>query len=322
MAFETIQLLINQELELTEQVIKKAMHSDVSLIRDVNEHVVQGGKRIRPIVVLLLSGIFGLQAQETNIKLAAIVEFIHTATLLHDDVVDESTMRRGQKTANHIWGNEASVLVGDFLYSRAFQSLVSIGNASLMQILSDASNVMAEGEVLQLMHRHNPEISETIYQQIIEAKTAQLFEAACAMTAALSQASKEQTVACRALGKHLGLAFQLVDDALDYQGDDKVLGKNLGDDLAEGKVTMPLIHLLQNCDAAQTKMITKAIATGQCDSLNEITALLAQYQSITFTLEAAQKHIALAKKALSQLPGGTYNQALQDLTTFITQRNH
>lgn len=322
MAFETIKKLINQELEKTELVIKQAMHSHVSLVRDVNEHIMQGGKRVRPMMVLLLSGLFGKQSQEANIKLAAIIEFIHTATLLHDDVVDESTMRRGQKTANHIWCNEASVLVGDFLYSRAFQSLVSIGELPLMQILSAASNVMAEGEVLQLMHRHNPEISEDIYLQIISAKTAQLFEAACTMTASLCEASEEQIQACGSFGKHLGLAFQLVDDALDYQGDDETLGKNLGDDLAEGKVTMPLIHLLQHCDEAQTKAITKAIVTGECNSLNEITILLEQYQSIDFTLNAAQKHIALATQALNVLPKGTYNQALQELTTFITQRNH
>jgi octaprenyl-diphosphate synthase len=322
MAFKTIQALINQELKQTELFIKQAMHSDVPLVRDVNEHIMQGGKRVRPMMVLLLSGLFGKQDQAANIKLAAIIEFIHTATLLHDDVVDESTMRRGQKTANHIWGNEASVLVGDFLYSRAFQSLVSIGKLPLMQILSAASNVMAEGEVLQLMHRHNPEISEDIYQKIIGAKTAQLFEAACTMAASLCNANEEQAQACGVFGKHLGLAFQLVDDALDYQGDNETLGKNLGDDLAEGKVTMPLIHLLQHCDEPQTKTISKAIVTGECGSLDDITALLKQYQSIDFTLSIAQKHIKLATHALSTLPQGAYNQALQDLTIFITQRNH
>ena len=325
---DPIQQLLSSQLQLVENQIQAAMASEIPLINEINQHIIQGGKRIRPITSLLISGLLG-EINDKQLTIAAIIEFIHTATLLHDDVVDSSEVRRGQETANTIWGNEASVLVGDFLYSRAFQLLIDLNQTELMQVVANATNQMAEGEVLQLMNRHNPSIDQASYYQIIEAKTAVLFQATCTMSAMAStnQNDKETIASASTFGRHLGLAFQLVDDALDYQGNSEQLGKNIGDDLAEGKATLPLIHCLANTSPKDKEAIETIIATGDADrdltsSFELIQHLIHKTQSVDYTISAAKSHCQKALAAIEHFPDSDYKQALCKLVAFVTSRIH
>ncbi len=319
MTLEQIRAVVIDELQAVEQEIHVATQSDVSLIQDIVQHIMQNGKRIRPLLALLICRLFD-QAKPSHILLASIVEFIHTATLLHDDVVDDSSMRRGSSTANHLWGNDASVLVGDYLYSRAFQLLVNMNENPLMVILAKTMNIMAEGEVLQLMHKHNISIDETIYFRIINAKTAVLFAATCEMAATLTKTSVELIQHAANFGTHIGLAFQLIDDALDYTGDVTQLGKNIGDDLAEGKMTLPLIHALHHANGEEKQHLRHIIATGEIDHLNEVKTIIEKYQSVTYTLDLAKKQQQLAIQSLKSFPMSPYTSALKELAEFILVR--
>lgn len=321
MALEQIQTIVAGDLLAVENTMRTAMKSEVPLIREVSQHIIQGGKRVRPLVTLLVSHLLG-QNGEPQITLASIIEFIHTATLLHDDVVDNSTMRRGIATANDVWGNEASVLVGDFLYSRAFQLLVDMNEFALMPLLANAINVMAEGEVLQLMSRHDASTDETIYFKIITAKTAVLFKAACEMAATLTKVDTHTIERVANFGHHIGLAFQLVDDALDYEGDAQTLGKNIGDDLAEGKLTLPLIHALQHATPEEKNIIMHVVATGELAQLDKIQAIITRHESVAYTLNQAKHHQAQAVQALQSFPESKYKAALIQLAEFILARHY
>lgn len=321
MTLEQIQAIVAPDLQAVEKEMLTAMQSDVSLICDVSQHIIRGGKRIRPLLALLMSRLFG-ETSSPQIILASTIEFIHTATLLHDDVVDNSTMRRGIATANNVWGNEASVLVGDFLYSRAFQLLVDMNEHPLMLLLAKAINVMAEGEVLQLMSRHDSSTDEAIYFRIIHAKTAVLFQAACEMAATLAKTNTHNIQQAAQFGQHVGLAFQLTDDALDYSGDAQQLGKNIGDDLAEGKVTLPLIHALQHANEQEKQLITHIIATGELTQLDNIQAIIERHQSVAYTLSHAKHHQQQAIQALQLFPESVYKTALAQLAEFILIRSY
>jgi octaprenyl-diphosphate synthase len=316
MNLEQIQQPITQALAHTEAKIAKAMRSDVALICQINDHIIQGGKRARPITSLLIAGLFG-EITEQHVTIAAIIEFVHTATLLHDDVVDQSTMRRGLKTANEIWGNEASVLVGDFLYSRAFQLMTQIHRKELMEILADASNIMAEGEVLQLMNKHNVDMDKSIYDQIIHAKTAALFQAACAMSATASSATPAEIQRAADFGRHLGMTFQLIDDALDYTGDSETLGKNVGDDIAEGKFTLPLIYAL----SVATEQEKHGLIAASYE-LNIVKSLIQRSGAIEYTLKIAQDHGQQALQAIEPMQDSLYKKSLQQLIEFVLTRQY
>lgn len=321
MSLEKIQRMVTQDIDAVAKEMYKAAYSEVPLIREMSQHIFQGGKRIRPLLIILMSYTIH-SAQAEHIVLAGIIEFIHTATLLHDDVIDNSSLRRGAVTANQLWGNEASVLVGDFLYSRAFQQLVTLKNHTLMQILSETMNIMAEGEVLQLMSRHDSSITEETYFKIIHAKTAILFEAACTMTLTVAQQNKSSMEAAAKFGCHLGFMFQLVDDALDYSGDAQQLGKNIGDDLAEGKMTLPLIHALAHATPIEQALISHTVATGELTQLIQIQHILDKYRSVDYTFHQAQQHRQQALSALAFFPDSQYKEALLELTHFLLERTY
>ncbi len=307
--------------------IIEQLHSDVGLVENIGHYIVEaGGKRLRPLLVLLTANCLGLTKVKKpgieHISLAAIIEFIHTATLLHDDVVDVSSLRRGRATANAKWGNAPSVLVGDFLYSRAFQMLVGLGNMEIMRILSDTTNIISEGEVQQLVNAKDPSVSEASYFEVIHKKTAALFEAACHATAVLCNASAEQISAMHTYGQHLGIAFQLVDDALDYEGDAQALGKNVGDDLAEGKPTLPLIHAMAHASPSEVTIIQNALENGDATELNRIVEIVQKCGSLAYTIERAKHHTNIAQECLLKLPKNKYQQALHQLAAFAVSRNH
>lgn len=313
---------IQPELERVNKTIIKRLHSDEPLVEDIGHHLVQaGGKRLRPILVLLSAKALGYQ-QDQHIELAAIIEFIHTATLLHDDVVDVSELRRGLPTANAKWGNAPSVLVGDFLYSRAFQMMVSIGSMDIMQILSNTTNVIAEGEVQQLANARNPDISEKQYFDVIYKKTAALFESACECGASVSAASASQRQNLKAYGYHLGLAFQLMDDWLDYGGDSAVLGKNVGDDLSEGKTTLPVIHTLNQSKESEAGTIREAIAEANASKLTEVIELVRSYGGLEYTQNLATSHAESAIAEVMQLPESAWREHLVQLANFAINRSH
>lgn len=309
-------------MQAVDSVIRSSLHSEVSLINTIGEHIINGGgKRLRPSLVLLSSGMFGnIQAQHH--QLAAIVEFIHTATLLHDDVVDESAMRRGKSTANHLFGNAASVLVGDFLYSRAFQMMVQLKNMRVMEILSEATNVIAEGEVLQLLNIHNAEVTEQQYLKVIHYKTAKLFEAAMRLGAVINNASKQDEAALGLYGMKLGTAFQLVDDVLDLSGEPDKIGKNLGDDLSEGKPTLPLLYAMQHSASADAAIVRQAIQKG---GLNELPAVLAAVKTTNaceYVLRLAKTESDAGCAAIAHLPDSAYKKALINLAAFAVERSY
>ncbi len=303
-------------------VIAQRLHSDVPLVGNVSQHIISaGGKRLRPVLLLLCCGALGFTGKQ-RFNMAAVVEFIHTATLLHDDVVDESTLRRGFATANDTFGNPASVLVGDFLYSRAFQMMVDGQNMRIMEVLADATNTIAEGEVMQLMNMHNAELSEAGYLQVIRSKTAKLFEASARVGAILSGASPALESACADYGQALGTAFQVIDDVLDYAGDAKRMGKNLGDDLREGKATLPLIAAMQRGTAAECAVIRSAIEKGDASLLDNVVAIVQRTGALTVAFEAAQHEAQRAVAAAELLPQTPYKTSLVTLAQQSISRDH
>jgi octaprenyl-diphosphate synthase len=309
-------------MQAVDVVIRERLHSDVVLVRQVAEYIIQsGGKRLRPALVLLTAGALGYQGGHHHV-LAAVIEFIHTATLLHDDVVDASDLRRGRQTANAMFGNSASVLVGDFLYSRAFQMMVAIDDMRIMRVLSDATNVIAEGEVLQLMNCHDADVDETDYLQIIRYKTAKLFEAAAQLGAIVGGATAPVERALSTFGMHLGTAFQLVDDVLDYSGAELETGKHLGDDLSEGKPTLPLIHVLQNGNTEQAACVRRAIENGGRNDLPEVLAAIRATGALEYATKQAKLEAERAAAALHVLPTSQYKQSLLELCLFAVARSY
>lgn len=301
-------------------VITQRLDSGVPLVGSVSQHIIQaGGKRLRPALLLLCCGALGYQGEQRH-TLAAVVEFIHTATLLHDDVVDDSALRRGSATANAKFGNPASVLVGDFLYSRAFQMMVESQDLRIMQVLADATNVIAEGEVLQLMNMHNASLDEAGYLQVIRSKTAKLFEASALVGAILAKTSPAMESACAEYGQAIGTAFQVIDDVLDYTGDAIVMGKNLGDDLREGKATLPLIAAMQRGTEAQRATIQSAIETGDISMLNEVIQIVRNTGALDVTKAAAHQEASRAIAAARKLPAGLHTDCLIDLASQLLDR--
>ena len=322
MELNDINQLIEQDMAAVNRCIQERLTSDVVLINQIGHHIVNsGGKRLRPVLHLLAARALGYTGQQ-HIELAALIEFIHTATLLHDDVVDASELRRGQDTANSLWGNEASVLVGDFLYSRAFQMMVTVNNMRIMQIMADATNTIAEGEVQQLLNVHDPDTTEQRYLQVIHNKTAKLFESATQLAAVISGKDVKQEQAMAAYGIHLGTAFQLVDDCLDYNSSVDEIGKNVGDDLAEGKPTLPLIYSMRVGTAEQTKAIREAIKAGGRDNIEAITATIESTGAIEYTAKAARVESDQAIACLAGLPDSKFKEAMHALAEFAVNRSH
>jgi octaprenyl-diphosphate synthase len=303
-------------------VIAKRLDSGVPLVGEVSRYIIgAGGKRLRPALLLLTSGALGYTGAQRH-NLAAVVEFIHTATLLHDDVVDDSALRRGHATANETFGNPASVLVGDFLYSRAFQMMVEAQDMRIMAVLADATNVIAEGEVLQLMNMHNAALDEDGYLHVIRSKTAKLFEASARVGAILAGASPAMEESCAIYGQALGTAFQVIDDILDYAGDAELLGKNLGDDLREGKATLPLICAMQRGTPEQRALIAQAIETGALDMLRQVVGIVRETGALEFSRESAAREAARAAAAARQLPPGPHSSCLLQLAGQLLERNN
>jgi octaprenyl-diphosphate synthase len=312
--------LIQPDMRQVDQVINARLSSEVPLVKEVAQYIISaGGKRLRPALLLLVSGVLENTHAHRH-TLAAVVEFIHTATLLHDDVVDESTLRRGRETANERFGNAASVLVGDFLYSRAFQMMVDVGSMRIMQVLSDATNVIAEGEVLQLMNMHDASLDEAAYLRVIRSKTAKLFEASARIAAILAGADAATEERCATYGQALGTAFQVIDDVLDYEGSADELGKNLGDDLREGKVTLPMICTLKRCNAADAALIRTAIEAGNTDQLDTILQIVRTSGGLQDARDTARAEAQRAIDAAQALPANAYQQALVQLGASLLER--
>ncbi|MCK0510877.1 polyprenyl synthetase family protein [Aromatoleum buckelii] len=313
---------IAADMQAVDAVIRGRLHSDVVLIRQVAEYIIHsGGKRLRPALVLFSAGAMGYQGQSHH-QLAAVVEFIHTATLLHDDVVDESELRRGNKTANALFGNAASVLVGDFLYTRAFQMMVGVNDMRVMQVLADATNIIAEGEVLQLLNCHNADVEIEDYLRVIRYKTAKLFEAATRLGAILGRANEEQERKVAAFGMHLGTAFQIIDDVLDYSSDEAATGKHLGDDLAEGKPTLPLIHVMKHGTTEQAARVRNAIESGGREDFEAVLAAIRETGALEEARRWARAEAKLATDALEVLPPSIFKDALLQLSDFAVVRNY
>ncbi|MDO9952695.1 octaprenyl diphosphate synthase [Glaesserella parasuis] len=323
LSLEQILTLVKADMQAVDQAILAQLNSDVVLINQLGHYIISGGgKRIRPLIAVLAANTVGYKGQE-HITCAAFVEFIHTATLLHDDVVDESDMRRGRETANARFGNAASVLVGDFIYTRAFQMMASLRSLDVLQVMSDATNVIAEGEVQQLMNVNDPETAEANYMQVIYSKTARLFEAASQCSAIVSGADQATVIAMRDYGRYLGTAFQLVDDILDYSANAEQLGKNIGDDLAEGKPTLPLLHAMRSGNRQQAALIRKAIEQGgKREALDEILAIMAEHKSLDYTMERAKQEAQKAVDAIAILPESEYKQALISLAYLSVDRSY
>ena len=312
--------LVANDMVEVDKVIARRLESGVPLVGEVSRYIISaGGKRLRPVLLLLVCGALGYSGAQ-RFNLAAVVEFIHTATLLHDDVVDESTLRRGRPTANESFGNPASVLVGDFLYSRAFQMMVDAGDMRIMQILADATNVIAEGEVLQLMNMHDASLDEAGYLRVIRSKTAKLFEASARLGAVLAQAPAAIEQACADYGQALGTAFQVIDDVLDYDGDAGEMGKNLGDDLREGKATLPLIAAMQRGNDIQREVIRNAIQSGSVSELDRIVAIVNDTGALDVTRQAAAAEARRAVDAARQLPGNSFTSGLLQLAAQLLER--
>ncbi len=318
------------DLAEMDRVIRERLRSEVMLVNTVADYIVgAGGKRLRPVMLLLFARALAhgrspeppAVAAGHHVLLASVVEFIHTATLLHDDVVDESELRRGRQTANATFGNAASVLVGDFLYSRAFQMMVEVDRMRVMQILADATNVIAEGEVLQLMNCNDPDVDESRYLQVIRYKTARLFEAAAQIGAVLCDASADLEAAATEYGRHIGTAFQLIDDVLDYSGVTSDIGKNVGDDLREGKPTLPLIHVMNHGSPKQRKLVRQAIEQGRTSHFDEIMAAIAQTGALAYARGRAQAEAEMARAAVQALPASEHREALLYLTTYSIARD-
>ena len=318
--FDDVAALANDDIGAVNRLITRSLESDVALVSQVSEYIVMsGGKRLRPLIVLLAARALGYEGDQ-HIRAAAIIEFIHTATLLHDDVVDSSERRRGQDSANAVFGNQASVLVGDFLYSRSFQMMVDIGDMHIMQILADATNTIAAGEVMQLMNVNDPDTSEDDYQQVIYRKTARLFEAGAQIAAVLANRDAADEASMIRYGQDLGTAFQLIDDALDYNSSADELGKNLGDDLAEGKATLPLIYAMRAGTDAQRKLVRAAILEGGLDQMDEIQEIIRSTGALEYTITKAREAASSAIAQLADIPDSEYRQALMSLAEFAVQR--
>ena len=322
MDLKNIQELAHDDMSSVNDLIYSQLQSDVALINQLGIYIVNaGGKRMRPMLTVLAARALDYQ-QEDHIAIAAIIEFIHTATLLHDDVVDESTMRRGRETANALFGNSASVLVGDFLYTRSFQMMVKLNNMRIMEILSDATNIVAEGEVLQLMNCNDPDTTEDSYMEVIYCKTAKLFEAATRLAAVIAGKDEKTEAAMTDYGKHLGTAFQLVDDIMDYTADAKEMGKNVGDDLAEGKPTLPLIYAMENGTQAQKQLIRDAIEHNNgMDNLEEILTAMQETGALSYAQKKAEQEADKAISALSVLEESEYKDALTALAHIAANRS-
>ncbi|MGH8671948.1 MAG: octaprenyl diphosphate synthase [Burkholderiales bacterium] len=321
MSIEAIQGCIASDMEAVDAVIRERLQSDVALIRQISHYIINsGGKRLRPALLLLAAGALGYGGRMHH-ELAAVIEFIHTATLLHDDVVDESALRRGVPTANALFGNAASVLVGDFLYSRAFQMMVGVNSIRVLEVLADATNTIAEGEVMQLLNCHNADIDETRYLQVIRCKTAKLFEAATRLGAVLVDAEPELEQAMARYGMHLGTAFQLIDDVLDYSGDQEQTGKNVGDDLAEGKPTLPLIYAMQHGNAQQARLIRNAIEHGGLGELQPVLQTIHETKALAYARGCARREAETACAAIVGLPRSKSAESLVQLTSFAVTRS-
>jgi len=330
MHIDEIYQSVEKDFESVNQLISTQLSSDVPLVEKIAQYIVEsGGKRMRPLLVLLVSRALSSQQRapqqtlesDTHCKLAAVIEFLHTATLLHDDVVDTSNMRRGRSTANAKWGNAPSVLVGDFLYSRAFQMMVDMGSIQVMQVLSNATNIIAEGEVFQLMNCKNPDVTEEAYFEVIKNKTAMLFEAASHSSAILADAPENTRQAMKEFGLQIGLAFQLIDDMLDYIGDTETMGKNIGDDLSEGKPTLPLIFTMREGSKEDSNLIRKAIRQGDISQLDEICASVERSGALDYTKQAAHNAYKEACDCLVLLPESIYKNALYALAEAAINRN-
>ena len=315
-----LQELIHDDMQLVDQLIQTNLRSEIPLINQVGHYIANsGGKKFRPMLLLLIAQYFSYHGKQ-HINLAATIEFIHTATLLHDDVVDGSLLRRGQQTANQLWGNEASVLVGDFLYSRAFQMMVKTDSIPIMHVLSETTNTIAEGEVQQLLHNHNPNITEADYMSVIRKKTAKLFEATGKIAAILSQCSAMDEKKMAQYGLHLGTVFQLIDDVLDYDSHNAELNKNIGDDLAEGKPTLPLLYAMWNSEKKESNIIRQAIIDGGTDNIKTIRDIISKTGAINYTLEFAQKEAECARHALSTFARNQQLDAMYKLIEFAIVR--
>lgn len=322
MTINRIRTLVSEDFNAVNQLIINKIHSQIGLIDELSHHIIEsGGKRLRPLLVLLSSKACGYQGQN-HIDLAAMVEFFHTATLLHDDVVDESMLRRGRQTANSIWGSKASILVGDYLFTQSVQLMVNVGDSDILKLMASTSHEISCGEVKQLTNKHNPALTFEEYFDVIRAKTALLFAAASGVGPILSRSSQTIQHNLYAYGLHLGNAFQLIDDALDYCSDAKTLGKNIGDDLSDGKATLPLIHALQHGSAIQRQQIEDSLKKGSLDYLPEILQAINDTKGIEFTKNTAALEIDKALSALTIIPNSEYKQALVELAQFAIERNH
>lgn len=323
LTLEQISALAKTDMDAVDQAILAQLNSNVPLINQLGFYIISGGgKRIRPLIAVLTAKALGYQGKD-HITCAAFAEFIHTATLLHDDVVDESDMRRGKQTANACFGNAASVLVGDFIYTRAFQMMTSLNSLPVLKVMSDATNMIAEGEVQQLINMNDPDISEENYMQVIYSKTARLFEAATQCSALVAGGGAETITAMQMYGRYLGTAFQLVDDMLDYSANAEQLGKNLGDDLAEGKPTLPLLHAMHNGNEQQSALIREAIEQGgKREALDEILSIMAEQKSLDYTMQRAKQEAQKAVDAIAILPESEYKQALISLAYLSVQRSY
>jgi len=320
MEFDAIKAFVADDFKAVDELMISCLQSKASIINDLGHHIIQsGGKRLRPLIVLLVAKSCGYTGKD-HIPIASIIELIHTATLLHDDVIDNAEQRRGNKTANNIFGNEAAVLAGDFLYSRAFQLMTKHATPPMIQILADTTNAMAEGESLQLMDKYNSNAQEGRYLSIIQAKTAKLFEAAAQLAALLGETTEEQQKAMARFGLHLGTAFQLMDDVLDYQSDPNKTGKNLGNDLIEGKVTLPLIYILNNGSESEIRLVREAIEKGNPDQFPQIQKMIELSGGLEYTRDLAKFEAERAEKELQVLPESKYREATKALTRFAVER--
>ncbi|MDR2878208.1 MAG: octaprenyl diphosphate synthase [Chromatiales bacterium] len=322
MELAEIQSLVASDMRAVDTLIQQRLHSDVTLIDQLSYYIINsGGKRLRPLLVLLSARALGYSGKQ-HINASAIIEFIHTATLLHDDVVDASELRRGRETANTVWGNEASVLVGDFLYSRAFEMMVEIRNMRIMEIMARTTNVIAEGEVMQLLNSNDADTSEERYLDVIHAKTAKLFEAAAQVGAVLSASDAKAEQAMAAYGMHLGAAFQLIDDVLDYSASTELIGKNIGDDLAAGKPTLPLIHAMRHGSPEEVALIRHCIENGGRDEISRVLAAIESTNALAYTARSAQTEARKAAESLAPVPASPYKDALYALAEFSVNRSH
>ncbi len=321
-SLEDIRRVIDADMTAVDGVIRRKLASDVVLVNQISNYIVgAGGKRLRPILVLLASGHFSADPDKAR-ELSAVIEFIHTATLLHDDIVDESSMRRGKQTANAVFGSAASVLVGDFLYSRSFQMMVEVGSMQVMQVMAEATNVIAEGEVLQLLNVGDPDTDEESYLRVVRYKTAKLFEAAARVGAILGGATTADERALADYGMHLGTAFQIIDDVLDYSGDASETGKNLGGDLAEGKPTLPLIYALRNGNDDERRIIRDAIEVGNIENMNAVIAAIKSTGAVDYARSAAVREAETAQAAIAGLAQSAYKDALLQLCLFAVERRY